>query len=195
MDFIDHKDRPTGNLIVVRLFEKEFYVTSTQLLKLLTVDTTAPDDIVLTEVGDARVPIVLDVVVGPHQVELHTVAVMGFHEAVGERGLHEGSPVEPIPVEDEYVDTMAGSLVNLHLHHRGVGLVDVSPQRMAVPIVSRVALLHRHHRLPLAHAQWPEGPQARVVGGIGRIYIGCHVIVSLYLSLCREGKGHQQRQK
>ena len=188
-DLVDHEDGLAVDLIIIGLAEEQLDVAAAHLLEGLAADAPTPDDVALAEMGDARVPVVLHVVVGPHEVELHLVAVAGTEEAVGERRLHEGALVEPVPVEDEDVDAMAGGLLNLHLHHGRVGLVDVAPQRMAVPVMAGVALLHGHHGLPLAHAQGPEGAEARVVSRIGRIEIRRHVV--RFPGLCNGHRGGQ----
>ena len=174
--FIDHEHRLSVDLVVVRLLEKQLDVPLADLLELLPVHTPAVDDVPFLMTGDAGIPVVADVVVGPHQVELHLVPVAGLQEAFREGRFHPRAAVQPVPVEDKYVHAMAGGLVDFHLHHGRIGLVDVAPEGMAVPGMAGIPFLHGEHRLPFAQAHGPEGPQAHVVGRIGRIQVGRHVI-------------------
>ena len=190
-EFVNHEHGLAVYLVVVRLPEEKLNVAPAHLLEGFATHAAPPDDVALAKMGDARVPVVLYVMVCPHEVEPHLVGIAGFQEAVGKRCLHEGTLVEPIPIEDEDVHAVAGGLLNLHFHDSRVGLVDVSPQRTTVPVVSGIALLHGHHRLPFAHARWPEGPQTRIVGSIGGIEVSRNVVVPFRLSKAGNDRHHQ----
>ena len=191
---IDHEHRLPVDLVVVGLLEEQFDVPFADLLELLPVHASAVDDIPLMMPGDTGVPVVTDVMVRPHQVELHLVPVAGLQEAFREGRFHPRAAVQPVPVEDEYVHAVAGGLVDFHLHHGRIGLIDVAPERVAVPGMAGIPLLHREHRLPLAHPHGPEGTQAHIVGGIGRIQVGRHVIGLGSGAEQRHGKGRDKHQ-
>ena len=191
---INHEHRLAVDLVVVGLLEEQFDVPFADLLELLPVHSPAIDDVPLLMSGDTGIPVIADVVVRPHQVELHLVPVAGLQEAFRKGRFHPGAAVQPVPVEDEHVHPVAGGLVDFHLHHGRIGLVDVAPERMTVPGVAGIPLLHREHRLPLAQAHGPEGPQAYVIGGIGRIQVSRHVIGLGGCVEQRDGEGRDKQQ-
>ena len=188
-NLVNHEHGLSVNLVVFRLLEELLNVSSAQALKFVSVYTALPYHVSRIQIGDARIPGVHHIVVGPHQVELHFVSVPCFQETVGQGGLHEGTAVKPVPVKDEYVHTVLGCLFYLHFHDGGVGLVNRSPYRPPVPVVSGVALLHVHHCFPFTHSRRPEWTQARVVVGIGGIEISRHII--LFALLCPHGCGKE----
>ena len=173
---VDHEDRLAVDLVVLRVFEILFDVPPAYLFELLAVDLSRPDHILLVYPRQARIPVVEYVVVGPHEVKPHFVHVAGLQEPVVERGLHERPSVVPVPVENKDVHPVAGRLVDLHRHYRRIGFVDIAPQRFAIPVVPRIALLHGHDGLPFPDPHRPERPQARVVRRIGGVDIGRHVV-------------------
>ena len=191
---IDHEYRLAVDLIVIRLLEEQIDVPSADLLELLPVHSPAVDDVPLLMPGDTGIPVVADVMVRPHQVELHLVPVAGLQEAFRESRFHPWTTVQPVPVEDEHVHPVAGGLVDFHLHHGRIGLIDIPPERMAVPGVAGVPLLHREHRLPFAQAHGPEWPQACVIGRIGRIQVSRHVIGLGGSVEQRDGEGRDKQQ-
>ena len=127
MHIIDHKHRFALYLIVFGQMEEHVDIAQAYAFKLLSVHLSLPDDVVLLESGQTRIPQVEHVVVCPHEEEFHAVSVSGFKESVAQGGLHEGSSVIPVPVKDEYVDAMVHSLADFHFHHSRVGLVDITP--------------------------------------------------------------------
>ena len=150
---INHKNGLAVNLVIVRLLEKHLDIPLADLLELLSVNSAPPDDVLAS---DPCVPAIVHIVVRPHQVELHLVPVGGLEETLRKGCLHERPTVEPVPVKDEHIDSVAGRLLNLHLHDRRVSLIDIPPKRMAVPIMAGIALLHGHDGLPLSPVHRPE---------------------------------------
>ena len=173
---INHKNGLAVNLVIVRLLEKHLDIPLADLLELLSVNSAPPDDVVSTYTG---VPAVVNVMVRPHQVELHLVTIRGLEETLRKGCLHERPSVEPVPGKDEHIDPVTGSLLDLHLHNSRVSLIDIPPKRMTIPIVARIALLHCHNSLPFSPIHRPEWFQARLTRRISRIKIGGHIILFL----------------
>ncbi len=187
---VNHEHRLAVNLVVIGLLEKQFYVPLADFLELPAVHSPAVNDVPLLVPGNAGIPVVPYIVVGPHEVELHLVPVAGFQEALRESGFHPGAAVQPVPVEDEDIHPVRGGLVNLHLHHGRIGLVDIAPEGMAVPGVAGEAFLHGENGFPFSHSHGPEGSQARIPRRIGGIKISRNIIL-----LGLEGKGAQKQKK
>ena len=173
---INHKNGLAVNLVIVRLLEKHLDIPLADLLELLTVNSAPPDDVVSTYTG---VPAVVNVMVRPHQVELHLVTIRSLEETLRKGCLHERPSVEPVPVKDEHIDPVAGRLLDLHLHHRRVSLINIAPKWMTVPVMAGITFLHGHDSLPLSPVHRPEWLQARLSSGIGRIEVRCDIVLLL----------------
>ncbi len=104
----------------------------------------APDFVGLALFADCVVPEVVYVVVCPHQIELHTLVVGGFEEAVVERAFEKRSALVPVPVVDEHVDARSECRVNLARNDNRVVLFFVAPnrnERFAVSLEFRVGFV------------------------------------------------------
>ena len=166
-EFVDHEDGLAVDGVVVRLGEIAFDDAMDDDFELLAGDGTAPDDGVAVVVGEIDVPIVVGVMVGPHEIEFHAIAVGGLEEAVVETLFEEGAVVEPIPVVDEDIDAVVGGRVDFHLHDVWIGLVDVAPKGLARPVVERCAFDGVFDGLPFADPFRPEHSGARLVSCVG----------------------------
>ena len=78
MHIIDHKHRFALYLIVFGQMEVHVNIAQAYTFKLLSVHLPLPDDVVLLESGQTRIPQVEHVVVCPHEEEFHAVSVLGF---------------------------------------------------------------------------------------------------------------------
>ena len=107
LDIVNHKDGLAVYLVIVGLREEHLDVAPTNLLELLAANPSTPDNVVLAEMSNASVPIVEDIMVGPHQIELHAIA--SLEEPIRKCGLHERPSVVPVPVEDEDIDAVVGA--------------------------------------------------------------------------------------
>ena len=130
-------------------------------------DGTAPDDCVAEIIGEIDVPDVVGVVVGPHEIEFHAVAVGGLEEAVVEALFKEGAVVEPIPVVDEDVDAVVSGSGDFHLHDIRIGFVDIAPEGLAWPVVERGAFDGVFDGLPFADSLRPEHSSPWLVSCVG----------------------------
>ncbi len=135
------------------------------------------------KVGGAVIPGIVRIVVCPHQVEFHLIAVVCAEEALVKALLEEGAVVIPIPVVDKDVHAVRRGLLDLAVHFLGVCLVHVAPNGLSFPAVGAVFLFVRFlHGLPLADAVWPEDAGAKLLASIGGPDIGRN-IVFLHFSL------------
>ena len=167
-ELVDHEHGTSVDLIVVLLAEVLVHEALGHSLEALTVDAALPDHgVAALGVGELLVPEVVSVVVSPHNVELHLVAVRRLEEAVVEAALKEGTSVEPVPVVDEDVYAVLGSLLDLHLHYLGIGLVYVAPERLSGPGVPLKLRLCGSYRLPFALAVGPEHTRSELVSCVG----------------------------
>ena len=175
------------------MLEVFFDPPQSDLLELLAVESAPPDQrgVLVLEgvVRIALVPAQIDVVVGPHQIELHAAVVARLEKPVVQARLQKRQPVVPVPVVDEDVDAVIGRRGDLHLHHVAVRLIDVAPKREARLVMPLELGRVLHHRLPLADAHRPEHFRP-VVWMIRRPHERSHVVVffrssgSRHLSLC-----------
>lgn len=172
---VDLEHRRTVDAVVVGLAEIPVYDPAAGPLESLPVRGALPDDILLI-LGQALVPEVVGVMVGPHQVEFHAVTVPGLQKAIVQAILQKRSAVIPVPVVDEYIYPVVGRGRDLHLHHIGVGLVHVSPEGLPGPAMAGEFRHGVLHRLPFTHALGPEHPGAGLVAGVGRPYVGGYVV-------------------
>ena len=94
--------------------------------------------------------------VGPHNVELHLVAVARLQEAVIEATLQKRAPVEPIPVEDKDIDAVVGRRVDPPLHNTRVIVMLIAPERLLGLVVAVETGRAPLDDLPLAVTLAPE---------------------------------------
>ena len=181
-DIIKHEYRLSVDLVIVRLLEIFFNIPFTDLLKFFTVSLASPDDIVLILVIETCVPCVSYVMVGPHKVELHVLAVVSLKEAIVQGCLHERTAIIPVPVENEYIHAILQSLIDFHLHHCRICFVDISPERLALPVMTRKTVLNCHHCFPLTDTHRPERSKTWIVCCISRIKERSNVVFFL---LCK----------
>ena len=174
---VDHEHGLSVDGVVIRLMEVLLDHPAHGAPELVHRHAAVPDDGAQI-VGIALVPQRHRVVVRPHEIKLHAVAVLRLQEAVVQAVFQKRPAIVPVPVVDEHVHAVICGRGDLHLHYVGIRLVDISPQRPARPLVSLIALHRRAHRLPFAHALGPEDARSRLVAGIGRPDIGRHIVLS-----------------
>ena len=87
--------------------------------------------------------------IGPHQGELHAIAVLGAEEALLQGFLHVLHTAIPVPVEEEYVDTVVNRKVDFTCRPFRIALVETPPRRLQWLVVSGKARNRRFHALPL----------------------------------------------
>ncbi len=173
---VEHEHRLAVDFIIRRMREILLDYPVNDLLELIARLRALPDDRRAEVVRQIDVPGVVRVVVCPHYIELDEVVVLRAEVAVIKALLEEGSAVVPVPVVDEHVDAVVMRAGYLALHDIRVGLVDVSPQGLAVPEVVGSFSDRVLDRLPLADPLGPELTGSRFVSGIGRPYISRDII-------------------
>ena len=90
--------------------------------------------------------------IGPHERELHALAIFGAKESLLQSFLHVLHAAVPIPVEQEDVDPVVSGKVDFASRPLGIAFVEVAPrglQRLVVPGKPRNCGLHA---LPLRPA-------------------------------------------
>ncbi len=128
-EFVDGEDGLAVDFVVVWLGEVVADDVVDHGVEGGAVDGAAPVD--LAFIGGGGVEVAGVVVIGPHEVEAHAVAVGGFEEAVVEGVFEEGFSVVPVPVVDEDIDAVGCGGVDFLRDGFGVGFVGVAPERDA----------------------------------------------------------------
>ena len=67
------------------------------------------------------------IVVRPHNIEFDQIVVFSLKISVIKTALEEGASVVPILIIDKDVYSVLVCTVYLHLHHVGIGFVNVAP--------------------------------------------------------------------
>jgi len=115
------------------------------------------------------------VVIGPHQSELHSIAIPCLEKPSLQASVEIRPSIMPIPVEDPGRHAVVGSGINLPGHHVRIGLVLIAPQRhfgLSVTFESRLG----------GPDQIPFGPARAVpflitrIGVIAREVVGSDLI-------------------
>ena len=158
---IDLKERAAVDPVIRRVREIFPDQAGGYFLKLPAVDSGLPDDVAGFDVRQAPVPCVVDIMVGPHQVEFDTLIVASFKVAIVQALLKEGPVVIPVPVVDEDVHTMVRRGINLHFHDPRVSFIAVAPKRPARPCVAGEPGGRLAYSFPFAAAFRPKHEGAR----------------------------------
>ena len=116
--------------------------------------------------------------IGPHEVKFHFIPVFCLQETVIQTIFQIRHSVKPVPVINEYVDAMLCCRFNFHLHHSGIRLIHIPPQRLSGPLMPRKFGHSIFYRLPLPHSLRPEHEAPLIPSGIRRPHISRHIIVS-----------------
>jgi len=80
--------------------------------------------------------------IGPHQGELHAIAILGAEEALLQGLLHVPDAAVPVPVEQKDVDPVVGRKVDLASRPFWIALVEVAPRGLERLVVA-VDLVHQ----------------------------------------------------
>jgi hypothetical protein len=73
---------------------------------------------------------------------------------------------------------MIDSLIDFHFHDCRIRLVDVTPDRLAFPVMAGKAILNRHYSFPLTDTHRPERSETWIVCCICRIKECCNIILT-----------------
>ena len=69
------------------------------------------------------------VVIGPHQTKIDPIDVAGLEEALLQTTLKKRPVLVVVPVKKEVIDAMIHGRIDLFLHHFGLGLILMAPDR------------------------------------------------------------------
>jgi len=69
------------------------------------------------------------VVIGPHEGKIDPIDVAGFEEALLQTTLKKRPVLVVVPVKEEVIDAMIRGRIDFFLHHFGLGLILMAPER------------------------------------------------------------------
>ena len=102
----------------------------------------------LAEVSPHRVDID-PVVIGPHQGEIDSIDVAGLEEPLLQTTLKKRPVLVVVPVKNKMIDAMIRGRIDFFLHHLGLGLILISPERNLGLLVVRKTWVGVADQLPL----------------------------------------------
>ena len=111
-----------------------------------------------------RTELVLSIMIGPHEGELHAIAVLSVEKALFQGLLHILHAAVPVPVVEKHVDSMIGGKIDLSRRPFRVAFVEITPGRLERLLVSGESRNRGLHALPFGPAfAFPGGAMVVVV--------------------------------
>ena len=126
------------------------YNTLYDNLKRLSINASGPQLRIIVSVA-VVVPIVLfNVVVRPHNIEIHLLIAWSLQESVVERTLQKWLAIEPIPIVNKGVYAIFKSCVNPFFYNNRVVVMLIAPVWQTWLVVSFKARISLLDNLPFA---------------------------------------------
>ena len=124
--------------------------------------------------------VVLHVMVGPHDVEIHLVMAGSSQEAVVQRTLQIRAAVAigivvPVPIVDEGIDPILEGSLDPLFHHDGIIVHLIAPERLTGLVMLGETLVSLLDHLPLPYTFFPEPFMTELVVMTGWPDIGADI--------------------